>query len=163
MLRSRFNRSPLGLLKGFLCLAAATTTLVASAQKSPMLSLAISYAPVLAESAAENRGVMIFRTDQLLFGHVVESHGIVLTETRTAEPLSTSGLSVDYRVGKPIAAEQMPLTTRHNLREYGHAHVWATVSAGYGQFVYDRPLFIYRPYDGWSEPGCGYLKVTFSF
>jgi hypothetical protein len=63
----------------------------------------------------------------------------------------------------PEAPNPLLLTLRNN-GEDGHPHVWANLSAGYGEVFPYKSVTIYgRNGSCWEEPSCGFLKFSFNF
>ena len=154
------NRPSIGLVKCWAAVCALLVSMTAGfTEQAPILTLAMTGTPLWPQMS-RGSDLSAFASAQSLFMH---RENDAMTDRLRADANPAGDFSMIACIGKPGAVEHLPLTTRRNLREYGHAHVWATISAGYGQLVYDKPSFIYRPYDGWSQPGCGYLKITFSF
>ena len=151
------SRAFLLLLLGLLC---ACNSLRA---ESPILTLAmVNYDSLASRQARVVRDNFVARVN----------HSLSLTSTEL-EPNSVLSFFVE-KISLPTTEflEKRPgpeapnplLLTLRNYSEDGRSHVWASLTAGYGQIFLYKSVAIYgRNGSVWEEPGCGFLKFSFNF
>ena len=111
-----------------------------------------------------------FRRPALIRKQLPVDAPAAIQAARPAAPAATPALfetslprATEYltRETPPPRANPILMTGRY-LTELGHAKFWSRLTAGYGEVFYGHSAAVYG-HNGWEQPACGYLKLSFSF
>jgi hypothetical protein len=144
-------------LLGLLC---ATASLRA---EGPVLTLAmVNYDSLASRQARAIRNSLVTKVDRpvSLTPEELAPDGILsFLAEKVALPTTT------FLQTRPLSEAPNPLLlTLKNYGEDGRYHVWASLTAGYGQIFLYKSVTIYgRNGSCWEEPSCGFFKFSFNF